>query len=187
MTFNKTKETYTFETKLLGNNNIYNILAGIALAQYFNMSIEEIKNAVKKIKPIEHRLELKRIGNMYMIDDAYNSNPTGAKMALDVLDLMPGDKVVVTPGMIELGDKEADYNKEFGKQIAKSRADYVILVGKKQSKDIYEGLIEENYDQEKIIILNDVKEAYRIINSLKGKNDIYALFENDLPDTYSEK
>lgn len=64
-----------------------------------------MQQAVKKVKPVEHRLELKRLGDFYQIDDAYNSNPIGAKNALDVLDLMKGTKVVVTPGMIELGRK----------------------------------------------------------------------------------
>lgn len=185
--FKDLDKTFMFETKLLGNNNIYNILAGIALGYHFGMSIEEIKAGVRKVKPIEHRLELKKIGQMYMIDDAYNSNPVGARMALDVLDLMPGDKVVVTPGMIELGKREDEYNREFGKQIASSKANYVILVGKNKSKAIYDGLIDGGYDKDKIIILNDVKEAYSVVYSLKGDKDIYALFENDLPDTYNEK
>ena len=151
------------------------------------MSIEEIKTGVRRVKPVEHRLELKSLGQMYMIDDAYNSNPVGARMALEVLDLMPGDKVVVTPGMIELGDKEDEYNREFGRQIANSKADYVILIGKNKSKAIYDGLVDGRYDKEKIMVLNDVKEAYSVIYSLKGDKDIYALFENDLPDTYNEK
>ena len=100
---------------------------------------------------------------------------------------MPGDKVVVTPGMIELGKREDEYNREFGKQIASSKTNYVILVGKNKSKAIYDGLIDGGYDKDKIIILNDVKEAYSVVYSLKGDKDIYALFENDLPDTYNEK
>ena len=69
------------------------------------------------------------MGYFYQIDDAYNSNPVGAKSALEVLSMMPGLKVVVTPGMIELGDKEEELNKEFGKQIATiSKADYVVLL-----------------------------------------------------------
>ena len=100
---------------------------------------------------------------------------------------MPGDKIVVTPGMIELGDKEEYYNREFGKQIATiSKADYVILVGKKKTKPIYEGLLKNGFNEENVIITNDVVKAYTIINNLKGKNDMYALFENDLPDTYNE-
>ena len=122
-----------------------------------------------------------------MIDDAYNSNPVGAKSAVDVLDMMPGTKVVVTPGMIELGDKEDEYNKEFGRQIARSKTDYVVLIGEKKTKPIKEGLLEEKFDKYKIIVFNDVREAYPFIGTLSVKNEVYALFENDLPDTYNEK
>lgn len=60
------------------------------------------------------------MGEVNYIHDDYNSNPVGAKAALDVLKLMPGKRVIVTPGMIELGDREYELNLEFGKQIAKS-------------------------------------------------------------------
>lgn len=178
-------QSYTFTTKLLGNHNIYNVLAGIALAREFGMSMEEIKTGVRKIKPIEHRLEIKPIGSIYMIDDAYNSNPVGAKRAVEVLDMMPGTKVVVTPGMIELGVKEKEYNKIFGMQIA-NVADYVILIGEKRTQPIYQGLMESDYSKEKIYILNDVKESFPLLAKLKGKEDLYALYENDLPDSYNE-
>ncbi len=177
------KKTYPFETRLLGSYNVYNILASIALGLEFNISIPELQRAVAKVKAVEHRLELKRLGDMYQIDDAYNSNPVGAKMAVEVLGMMEGTKVVVTPGMTELGKEEDKYNKAFGKQIA-SVSDYVILVGKKHTKPIYQGLIESGFDKDKIFILSDVREAYPLVNQLKQKNkEIYALFENDLPDS----
>lgn len=177
------KETYPFETKLLGSYSVYNILASIALGMEFGIQMSDLQTAVKKVKPVEHRLELKKLGTMYQIDDAYNSNPIGAKMALDVLDMMPGTKVVVTPGMTELGKKEDEYNHIFGNQISEV-ADYVILVGKKKTQPIYDGLIEKGYDKEHIIILQDVREAYPLIQQLKEDDEeIYALFENDLPDS----
>lgn len=185
-TFKGDKNKYKFETKLLGRHNVYNILSALALGYEFGVSIKDLQLGVKKVRPIEHRLEMKKIGNFYQIDDAYNSNPVGAKSALDVLEMMNGDKVVVTPGMVELGDSEEELNKEFGKQIA-SVADKVILIGKNRTKPIYEGLLEKGYNEKNIYILNDVREAYTILNTLKNKKDLYALFENDLPDTYTEK
>ena len=179
-------KAYSFETKLLGNHNIYNILASIALAKELGMTVSEIQTGVHKVRPVKHRLEMKEIGNIHMIDDAYNSNPVGAKKALEVLKMMPGTKVVVTPGMIELGEKEDEYNKTFGTEIAEV-ADYVILIGEKKTKAIYEGLLEKKYDKDKIYILNDVKESFKLVESFKGKEDIFALYENDLPDSYNEK
>ena len=185
--FKNDKKKYHFETKLLGNHNVYNILAGIACGKEFGIDVEDLQKAVAGVRAVEHRLELKKMGNFYMIDDAYNSNPVGAKSAVDVLDMMPGTKVVVTPGMIELGEKEDEYNKEFGRQIARSKTDYVVLIGEKKTKPIKEGLLEEKFDKDKIIVFNDVREAYPFIGTLSLKDEVYALFENDLPDTYNEK
>ena len=181
----KDKSKYTFTTKLLGNHNVYNILAGIACGIEFGIDMEDLVHAVHGVTPVEHRLELKKLGNFYMIDDAYNSNPTGAKNACEVLGMMDGIKVVVTPGMIELGEKEDEYNKTFGTQIA-DVADYVVLIGESKTKPIYDGLLEKGFDKDKIVIFNDVRDAYPFISSLTGKEEVYALFENDLPDTYNE-
>ena len=176
---------YHFETKLLGKANVYNILAGIMLGYALGITIEELKLGVLKVRPVEHRLELKKYLDINIIDDAYNSNPVGAKMAIDVLNMMPGKKIVVTPGMIELKDKEYELNLEFGKQIA-SVADEVILVGKEQTKPIYEGLLLEHFKENNIHIINDVKEAFQLMQKLKGK-ETYVLLENDLPDIFNEK
>ena len=176
---------YKFETKLLGYANVYNILAGIALGREFGMTIEQLQAGVSKVKAVEHRLELKINGDITIIDDAYNSNPTGAKMALDVLKMMPGKHIVVTPGMIELGDEEYQKNKEFGTQIAES-ADEVILVGAEKTKPILEGLKEKGYDENKIHVINDVLKAFPLIQTLK-ENETYVLLENDLPDIFNEK
>ena len=186
--FKKENIKHTFNTILLGNSNVYNILEAVAFSRYvMNMSFEEIKLGVKRIKPITHRLEIKNMGDRTIIDDAYNSNPVGSKMALDVLKLMDGLKVVVTPGMIELGDEQYNLNKKFGEYISEV-ADYVILVGKKQTEPIFDGLKKTKYNKDKIFIINDVKEAFDIIDKIKVKNKhSYILLENDLPDIFNEK
>ena len=184
--FGDNDKLYHFETKLLGRHNVYNILSALALGYEFGISIKDLQLGVKKVRPVEHRLELKKLGNFYQIDDAYNSNPVGAKSALEVLDMMDGDRIVVTPGMVELGEEEEKLNKRFGEQIA-DVANKVILIGEKRTKPIYDGLIKAGFKKEDIYISNDVREAYTILNNLKGKKDMYALFENDLPDTYTEK
>lgn len=184
--FKGDKKSYLFETRLLGKHNVYNILASLALGKEFGIDIKMLQKGVKNVRAVEHRLELKRIGSFYQIDDAYNSNPVGAANALEVLSLMPGKKIVVTPGMIELGDKEQELNQEFGREIAKV-ADLVILIGKKRTKPIQDGLKLEDYNEDRIVIFNDVREAYPYIQSLNTNGEeIYALFENDLPDSYDE-
>jgi UDP-N-acetylmuramoyl-tripeptide--D-alanyl-D-alanine ligase len=176
---------YPFETRLLGKANIYNILAGIALGKELGLTIEQLQMGVLKVKPIEHRLELKKYGDINIIDDAYNSNPVGSKMALEVLNLMPGKKIIVTPGMIELGSEQYELNLEFGKQIA-DVCDEVILVGAEQTKPIYDGLMVKDYNEKNIHVINDVKIAFELMQKLKGK-ETYVLLENDLPDIFNER
>mgnify|MGYP004629077829 FL=1 len=183
--FKGDSKKYKFETKLLGEANVYNILAGIALGYELGISIAQLQMGVKKVNPVEHRLELRKYSDINIIDDAYNSNPVGSKMALDVLKLMPGKKIVVTPGMIELANQEYELNKKFGEYIADS-VDEVILVGAKQTKPIQDGLAKKKFPKEKIYILNDVKEAFALMQKLKEK-DTYVLLENDLPDIFNEK
>ena len=132
------------QTRLLGRHNIKNILAGAAASYILGLSLEEISEGISKIESIPHRLDLIDSGNgVIVIDDGFNSNPSGAKAALEVLnEFKAGKKFIVTPGMIELGDIEYDENKKFGKEISKV-CDYVFLVGKNRTKPIYEGLIEE--------------------------------------------
>ena len=148
------------------------------------ISIEDLKRAVSRLQPVEHRLELKLIGNLYIIDDAYNSNPVGAKDALEVLGMMPGEKIVVTPGMIELGEKQWEENKKLGMEIAE-QVDYAILVGEEQTKPIYEGLLEAKFNENHIYVLKDVKQAFPLIQKIK-KEETYVLLENDLPDLFNE-
>ena len=177
-------EEIHFKTKLLGYANIYNILAGIALGNYFNISNEDLKRAINCINPVEHRLELRKNGDITYIDDAYNSNPEGSKMALDVLNMMDGKKIIITPGMIELGKKQYELNYKFGEYISEV-CDEVILVGEKQTKPIQDALKKHNYDEDKIHIINDVKVGFTIANNIKEKNT-YVLIENDLPDMFNE-
>lgn len=180
------EDTYDFRTMLLGRHNIYNILGGILLGLELGVDIEDIKHAVLNLKPVEHRLELKKIANFYQLDDCYNSNPVGANSALDVLNLMDGLKVVVTPGMIELGPKEYEENMKFGEHMAKV-ADYVVLIGEERTKAIYKGLLDNGFNKDNIFILNNVAKSFEIVASIAREKKTYALYENDLPDIYTEK
>lgn len=180
----KNNEKCEYTTKLIGEHNVLNIVGAIAVANTYGIPLESLKPQVRKLECVPHRLELKDNGLAVIIDDAYNSNPTGAKAALDVLGIFDGYRILVTPGMVELGEKQNELNKQFGKQATKV-SDYIILVGKKQTEPIYEGIKEENYPISNVYIANDIndaiKKAYEINSDGKKK---FILLENDLPDNY---
>ncbi|NLJ98242.1 MAG: UDP-N-acetylmuramoyl-tripeptide--D-alanyl-D-alanine ligase [Tissierellia bacterium] len=179
-------KTIRCTTRLLGKHNIYNILAGVCVAIAMGMDLEEIKKGIEKIEPIPHRLNIIDPGTgIIIIDDAFNSNPIGTKAALDVLSQFKGGKkIIVTPGMVELGAMEEKANREFGVNIGKV-CDYVILIGEKRTVPIYEGLLESGYNENNIFIVNNLDQATLQIQKIARPKDII-LFENDLPDNYDE-
>jgi UDP-N-acetylmuramoyl-tripeptide--D-alanyl-D-alanine ligase len=176
----------TFTTKLLGRHNIYNILGALTIAGELGVKLHEMIYPIRQLNAVPHRLELKKIAeNIFFIDDAFNSNPVGSKMALEVLGSMEGmRKIIVTPGMIELGNEEHRLNSQFGEAIAEV-CDFVILVGKKQTLPIQEGLSNKNFPKEMVYIAKDFNDAKMKLTNILRTGDV-VLFENDLPDNYNE-
>ncbi|MBE6152239.1 MAG: UDP-N-acetylmuramoyl-tripeptide--D-alanyl-D-alanine ligase [Firmicutes bacterium] len=183
--FKNDKNKYHFETRLLGRANIYNILASVALGYYLGISMDELCHGVKKIKSIKYQLEIKKMGNINIIDDAYNSNPVGTRIALDVLNLMSGKKIAVTSGMSKLGKEQNNLNFQLGECMA-CVCDEVILIGREQTKPIFDGLVSKDYNKKQIHILQDVRKAFPLIRSL-GEEETYVLLEHDLPDIFNEE
>jgi UDP-N-acetylmuramoyl-tripeptide--D-alanyl-D-alanine ligase len=180
------QEKKVLQTRLLGIHNILNIAAAVSVASELGVDFEAIAYAVKTIEPVPHRLELKTMANgKTVIDDAFNSNPEGAKMALQVLKSFNSrNKVLITPGMVELGAKEAQYNKEFGMQAADA-CDFIILVGPKRTIPIQEGLKSKNYPPNRLFVARNLAEAVQKMQAITDEGSV-VLFENDLPDTYNE-
>ena len=172
----------TFKTILLGSHNVANILCGIALAKELGLSNEEIVRGVANIKQVEHRLQIKNINGYTFIDNAFNSNPVGCKRSLDVLSLMNGKRVIVTPGLVDLGKEEDNANYEFGKYM-NTRADFAILVGEKNTKAIYNGLKDGEFDMNNVKVVNSEKEAFSFVYTNFTVKDTI-LLENDLPDAF---
>ncbi|MDR1108296.1 MAG: UDP-N-acetylmuramoyl-tripeptide--D-alanyl-D-alanine ligase [Spirochaetaceae bacterium] len=175
---------YHFETKLLGLHQVENITGAIAVADYLGVAGEELVVAVRRLQSVPHRLELLRRNGLTIIDDSYNANVSGTRAALEVLGMFDGLKILVTPGMIELGDAEDQYNRQFGAAAA-AVCDYVILVGARQTRSILAGLKSAAYPEEKIYIVQNPREAFEKIDTIPERGfPKVVLLENDLPDNY---
>lgn len=172
-----------FETRLLGEHNIANICAAIAIARELKVEWKDLQHAVKKVQYVQHRLEVKKINGFTFIDNAFNSNPVGSAMSLEVMKMMPNQRFVITPGMIDLGKQQDELNKEFGRKM-KDRVDVAILVGIQQTKPIVEGLQEVNFEASNIHVCKTVKEAFALVYTLATPADTI-LLENDLPDAFN--
>ena len=172
-------------TRMLGAHNISNILLCCAVAKHLGLTDSQIQRGIGQLQPVEHRLQLlPSAGGVTVIDDAFNSNPAGAKAALDVLSKFPGRRIIVTPGMVELGGQEAEFNRQFGQQMAAS-ADVCVLIGKRHTQPIREGLEAAGYPAADIHVFSSLDEATAWLRGFMRAGD-FVLYENDLPDHYSE-
>ncbi|MDE7025255.1 MAG: UDP-N-acetylmuramoyl-tripeptide--D-alanyl-D-alanine ligase [Paramuribaculum sp.] len=173
-----------FHTRLLGECNVSNLLAAIIVALQLEVSMEQIARAVEHIEPVEHRLSVKRTpGGVTILDDAYNSNPSGSAMAMEVLGAMTnGKRIVVTPGMIELGERQYELNRELGVNIAKN-VDVAIVVGEYNRDAIVEGIENAGIQPPKVVTVDSFAAAQQELAAMLQSGDT-VLYENDLPDTF---
>lgn len=173
-----------FKTKLIGRHNIVNITGAIAVANYLEIPLDRLVPRVREFKSVEHRLQLISKGNLNIIDDAYNSNPVSSKSAIDTLSEFDGTKIIVTPGLIELGGDEEKYNFEFGEYM-RDVCDYIFLVNSTISKYVLNGINSKKYNNDKIFMVNSPQEAVMQITNFGLNDKITVLLENDLPDNYN--
>ncbi len=179
-------ETQKFRTKLLGAHNVQNLLLAIGVAQYFGIRRKTMVIAAQTIEPVKHRLELKQVGDFFVIDDAFNSNPIGAKNAVEILSQFKNRKrFIITPGMIELGKIEEEENYKFGQAIGEADLDYVILVGNERTKPIRDGVENSSRKTSNIYVVDSLFAANDIVKENAEAGDV-VLYENDLPDLFNE-
>jgi len=172
------------KTRLLGSHNIMNIMGGIAIARHMGVAWHAIERGVAAIEPVEHRLQLMPSDGITIIDDAFNANPAGVEAAMEVLRAFPGRKIVVTPGLVELGEEQDALNEQFGRSLAQT-ADIVLLIGVKQTRPIVLGMLKMDFPRAQMHILSSLQEATALLPTITQQGDV-VLFENDLPDNYTE-
>lgn len=173
-------EAYSVDSKLLGAHIAELICSCAAVALACGVEPDRIAAAANAMNAVEHRLQIvpSKDPSIIVIDDAYNSNPTGAKNALDVLACMNGKKIIITPGFVELGAIEKECNMTLGAQI-KEVCDYAFLIGSRAA-DIKKGAVKAGMPDGVISVFDSRDNAVKALSDICGEKAI--LFENDLPD-----
>jgi UDP-N-acetylmuramoyl-tripeptide--D-alanyl-D-alanine ligase len=173
-----------FHTRLLGAHNVTNVLLAVAVGRSMDLRLRQMAHAAERIDPIEHRLQLRSRGDITVIDDAFNSNPVGARNAVEILGEMDGGRrIIVTPGMVELGDRQWDENKTFGTHIARHDIDLAVLIGEEQTAPIQAGLRDHDFPDERVKVFDTLFDAQTYLDRHLEAGDV-VLYENDLPDQY---
>ncbi|MFP3915218.1 MAG: Mur ligase family protein [Actinomycetota bacterium] len=175
-------ETVTVDGRLVGrvpaSAHPTNVGCAVAVALALEVPEEVIGARLAGITEPEHRLTVSRSpSDVLIIDDTFNSNPAGAEAALQALGKIGegGRRVVITPGMVELGSRQHEENVRFAAR-AEEVADRVLVVGRTNRPALVEGA-------PGAIPVATREEAVEWVRRHLGSGDV-VLYENDLPDHY---
>lgn len=182
--FYKNEFIFHLNTNLVGKHQLLNFLAVVAYIHYLKYDLSILTKGIKLIKLEEKRLELKRIGNRTILDDSFNSNLVGFKSALNYLKAFNGKRILITPGIVELGKYKNMINEELSLYIA-GCSDIVILVGKKEIDNLYNCLKKFNVEMYRVATFIDGYELYLKLAKMYESSTV--LIENDLPDLYKRR
>ena len=175
----------TVRARLLGTHNVANLVAAAAVGLSVGLTASQVARALGRVEPPAHRLApiVNAAAGIVVIDDSYNANPTGAAAALEVLRDHPAERrILITPGMVELGTEAERANRAFGR-LAAEVCDLCLLSGP-HAADVRDGLLEGGLGEDRIVVLADGPAAHRKLAELTRRGDVI-LFENDLPDVYA--
>ena len=170
-------EEYDEETPLRGDYNAMNMIPAIMVSIHLGMNKEEVSS---NIKTLPQTIKIFKYGKCDVIDDSYNSNPDGFKAALDFLNKFPSERkrVVITRGMLELGEKSEEIHEQIGTEIS-FMADELIVISPDNKDALTKGKVEKYH----LDILRRYKheELLEYVKSLKT-SDAVILLENRIPE-----
>ncbi len=168
---------------LHGRPVLSNLLAAFTMACALGADAQYVAGAIRNIEPVSNRLEVRKYDGYVQINDAYNANPVGFSAALEVLEQLPGErKILVTPGMIELGAQQESENEKAG-QLAARVCELVFVVGTVNQEPLCRGLERGGMAKENIRCFAHRDLALSELNAGRKKGDVI-LLENDLPDLF---
>ena len=172
---------------LLGRHQVLNVSAALATVHRLGLPLQPALDAVASLQPVDHRLQPVATGNaITVIDDSYNANPVGVHNGLEVLaQLDAGKRILVTPGLVELGSVEEAENRRYGEHAA-AVCDHVIVMDAQPGRALREGLRDGGMSDQQVHVVRSLAEATAVIGRIAVAGDA-VLFANDLPDTYMAK
>lgn len=122
-----------FFIPLLGKHTAVNSLAAIAAARYMGLTDEQIRESLAEAHGPAMRLQVSRVGQVTLVNDAYNANPASMRSAIETLESLPceGRKIAVLGDMRELGEHTDSLHQQVGSFVAQHPPDLLICVGEK--------------------------------------------------------
>lgn len=173
---------------LYGLHHCTNVAVAFVLALRLGVPAETIVAALRSTPQVQHRLQVMRSeGRPTLIDDAYNSNPTGFASALGLLEVLghSSRRVLVTPGMVELGARHEEEHRRIGR-LAGDVADLALVIGADRIPSFVQGFEEGSRAGRTLHRFDSFAEAKAWLDANAARDDV-VLIENDLPDLYERR
>lgn len=166
---------------LCGQQNISNFLGAALVARKLGISPKSIARKAKKIKPQPGNMVLIKNMNLTIVDDSFSSNPHGFRQALKYLKLYKKEKrIVVTPGIIELGKAAQEIHHLIGQEIGKI-ADFLILTNDNFSQPLFSGALKTGMKKDQLILAREPEKIIKILKDLRDKKTVI-LIEGRIPE-----
>ncbi|MDN4070179.1 UDP-N-acetylmuramoyl-tripeptide--D-alanyl-D-alanine ligase [Paenibacillus sp. FSL R5-0407] len=158
---------------LLGEHNVVNALAALAVARHYGVSEDDIEEGLRRVELTGMRIEtIAGASGITILNDAYNSSPIAVKAAIGVLEKKRGyrKKIVVLGDMLELGPSEDEFHREVGRFLTPEKVDLLFTYGRLAEK-IAEGAA-ENLEPGTIFAYHDKSELIEKLISMLHPKDV---------------
>ncbi len=175
-------ETQEVTLFLYGKHTVKDFALAACIANALGVSLKKIARVAKELTPPAHRMEVTRLSHCTIIDDSYNANELGAEEALNLLSCFSGRKVVVTPGLVEMGKRTESANRRLGEKIAEV-CDFALISARENAHAILCGMKSAGFTQENYRVIANGEPLNRAVKEIAKYGDT-VLFLNDLPDGY---
>ena len=122
---------HNFQLQVLGEHNVYNSLAAIAVAHNLGLGLDLVAEQLSTFRLPPMRMERIEVGSIVILNDAYNANLESMRAALREFSQLtvPGRKIVVCGDMLELGEQSDEMHRAIGRRIATYHFDFLLAVG----------------------------------------------------------
>ncbi len=176
----KTGELMNFDVKVLGKQNVQNLLGAILVAKELGMTFGQIADACKDILQKQAGMILKKNKHgISIVDSSYSSNPDGVFADLDYFSIFKGKRAIVIPCLIELGDKSVEIHEKIGRKIGET-CGLAIITSKDKFKEIKKGAMSVGMKEKDILLCDSAQDIYSAI-TLFCKSGDAVLLEGRVP------
>lgn len=157
-----------FESGLLGKHNAFEAAIGVVVGMIMGLEFNQIKNGLLKIRPVEHRLEVKKGKTGLVIDDTYNASPEAVKAGIDVLTALTKEGALILGNMLELGSSSGKIHYEVGRYAALKKVARIVVIGD-NAQDVVDGYLAGSSKKENIFIAQTQGEIISWVEKQKPK------------------